>query len=247
MASNIFDIAGSGIKTLQSTFNQVASTTSDSQKSGQSAFASELNNAMSAQNPTKSYENGLGGSQPVGSKYWGDNPMPSSYVTELSNLDASTANAIKQAKSLVSESNARNGYDDASSNLMQSLQSGGGLAVQTAASLLGVNMTADYGHLGIRGFASSDTSSGLAPAADSAKSLSAPASNTTAHAASAPVSDADVKTWLANHKNATDRQIAAAMDQYGVMSEQVARTTGMSVTEIQSRYDGANNPIIAKS
>ena len=53
------------------------------------------------------------------------------------------------------------------------------------------------------------------------------------------VSDQEVSAWLAANPLATDAQIAAAMDQYGVSSAQMARVTGLSVPVVERRKAAA--------
>ena len=53
------------------------------------------------------------------------------------------------------------------------------------------------------------------------------------------VSDQEVSAWLAANPFATDAQIAAAMDQYGVSSAQLARVTGLSVPMVEQRKAAA--------
>lgn len=53
------------------------------------------------------------------------------------------------------------------------------------------------------------------------------------------VSDADVSAWLKANPNASDAAIRAAMDQYGVGVDQMARVTGLGSGVVQSRYDAA--------
>lgn len=57
-----------------------------------------------------------------------------------------------------------------------------------------------------------------------------------------PITDAQVQGWLGANQGATDRQVAAAMDQYGVGVEQMARAAGLSRDEVQRRYNGAVGP-----
>ena len=53
------------------------------------------------------------------------------------------------------------------------------------------------------------------------------------------VSDQEVSAWLAANPFATNAQIAAAMDQYGVSSAQLARVTGLSVPMVEQRKAAA--------
>ena len=48
-----------------------------------------------------------------------------------------------------------------------------------------------------------------------------------------------IQTFLADNPGLTDAQIVAAMDQYGVSPAQMAEATGLSTSEVQSRYDAA--------
>jgi hypothetical protein len=58
------------------------------------------------------------------------------------------------------------------------------------------------------------------------------------------VSDQDVQNWFATNAGATDAQIAAAMQQYNVAPEQVARVTGVGMPEVQQRFETAIAPQI---
>jgi hypothetical protein len=58
------------------------------------------------------------------------------------------------------------------------------------------------------------------------------------------VSDQDVQNWFATNTGATDAQIAAAMQQYNVAPEQVARVTGVGMPEVQQRFETAIAPQI---
>jgi hypothetical protein len=58
------------------------------------------------------------------------------------------------------------------------------------------------------------------------------------------VSDQDVQNWFATNAGATDAQIAAAMQQYKVAPEQVARVTGVGMPEVQQRFETAIAPQI---
>lgn len=48
-----------------------------------------------------------------------------------------------------------------------------------------------------------------------------------------------IQTFLADNPGLTDAQIVAAMDQYRVSPAQMAEATGLSTSEVQSRYDAA--------
>jgi hypothetical protein len=56
------------------------------------------------------------------------------------------------------------------------------------------------------------------------------------------VSDAEVRAWLQANPGANDAQIAAAMQQYGVSTDQMARVTGIAPATIQQRFDAAVAP-----
>jgi hypothetical protein len=58
------------------------------------------------------------------------------------------------------------------------------------------------------------------------------------------VSDQDVQNWFATNTGANDAQIAAAMQQFNVAPEQVARVTGVGMPEVQQRYETAIAPQI---
>jgi len=49
----------------------------------------------------------------------------------------------------------------------------------------------------------------------------------------------EIQTFLQSNPGLTDAQIAAAMDQYGVTPAQMAVATGVSVNEVQGRYEAA--------
>lgn len=53
------------------------------------------------------------------------------------------------------------------------------------------------------------------------------------------VLDTDVQSWLGANPGASDRDIRAAMDQYGVGADQMARVTGLPMDQIQQRYNAA--------
>jgi hypothetical protein len=54
----------------------------------------------------------------------------------------------------------------------------------------------------------------------------------------------EVGMWLRANPTATDYDIKLAMDQHGVTADQVARATGLPVTEIQRRYNDAKPPVV---
>lgn len=58
-------------------------------------------------------------------------------------------------------------------------------------------------------------------------------------AAPAPVSNNQITDWLGQNAGASDAQIRAAMQQYGVSTGQLAGATGMNQSEVQRRYDAA--------
>jgi hypothetical protein len=51
----------------------------------------------------------------------------------------------------------------------------------------------------------------------------------------------DITNWLGQHPGATDPQIAAAMQQYGITTGQMAGATGMDMAQVQQRYNAATN------
>jgi hypothetical protein len=53
------------------------------------------------------------------------------------------------------------------------------------------------------------------------------------------VSDQAVQNWFATNAGADDAKIAAAMQQFNVAPEQVARVTGVGMPEVQQRYEAA--------
>jgi hypothetical protein len=53
------------------------------------------------------------------------------------------------------------------------------------------------------------------------------------------VSDQEITGWLSKNAGADDKTIAAAMNQYGVTTDQMARATNMKVGDVQARYDAA--------
>jgi hypothetical protein len=54
----------------------------------------------------------------------------------------------------------------------------------------------------------------------------------------------EVGMWLRANPTATDYDIKLAMDQHGVTVDQVAKATGLSVAEIQQRYNDAKAPVV---
>lgn len=58
------------------------------------------------------------------------------------------------------------------------------------------------------------------------------------------VSDQQVKDWLAANPSASDTQISAAMQQYGVSPTQMAQVTGIDPAQVQQRYETAIAPQI---
>jgi hypothetical protein len=54
----------------------------------------------------------------------------------------------------------------------------------------------------------------------------------------------EVGMWLRANPTATDYDIKLAMDQHGVTADQVAKATGLSVAEIQQRYNDAKAPVV---
>lgn len=53
------------------------------------------------------------------------------------------------------------------------------------------------------------------------------------------VDDATIQAWLQQNAGASDADIRAAMDQYGVDTSQMARATGMDYATMQGRYEAA--------
>jgi hypothetical protein len=53
------------------------------------------------------------------------------------------------------------------------------------------------------------------------------------------VSDQAVTSWLQSNPGASDATIAAAMNQFGVTPDQMARVTGLDTGAVQARYDAA--------
>ena len=111
------------------------------------------------QGPNSQYLTGYGGWQPEGSKYAGDNPMPLEYMQQLPKLDQSSANAVNTALQQAIAQARANGYDPEKSWQVNTLRGyfsdnpqARAEAMQQAAGMLGANLTADYGHLGVRGY-----------------------------------------------------------------------------------------------
>lgn len=111
------------------------------------------------QGPNSQYLTGYGGWQPEGSKYAGDNPMPLDYMQQLPTLDKSSANAVNTALQQAIAQARANGYDPEKSWQVNTLRGyfsdnhqARAEAMQQAAGMLGANLTADYGHLGVRGY-----------------------------------------------------------------------------------------------
>lgn len=111
------------------------------------------------QGPNSQYLTGYGGWQPEGSKYAGDNPMPLEYMQQLPKLDQSSANAVNTALQQAIAQARANGYDPEKSWRVNTLRGyfsdnpqARAEAMQQAAGMLGANLTADYGHLGVRGY-----------------------------------------------------------------------------------------------
>ena len=50
------------------------------------------------------------------------------------------------------------------------------------------------------------------------------------------VSNQDVYNWLINNQEASDADIASAMDQYKVSPAQLAEVTGMNIDDVNTRY-----------
>ena len=63
-----------------------------------------------------------------------------------------------------------------------------------------------------------------------------------AHYANGGYSDQQVNDYLLANPGMTDQQIAAAMNQFGVDTSQMARATGLDLGSVQSRYDAATAP-----
>jgi DNA-binding transcriptional regulator YiaG len=61
------------------------------------------------------------------------------------------------------------------------------------------------------------------------------------------VSDSDVKNYLAANPGLTDQQIAAKMTEFNVSPSQMAQVTGISVADVQARFDAATKPAPAAS
>lgn len=56
------------------------------------------------------------------------------------------------------------------------------------------------------------------------------------------VSDQDVSAWFRENPNASDVDIASAMQQYGVTPEQISKATGVNTQDVQSRFSVASDP-----
>ncbi len=56
------------------------------------------------------------------------------------------------------------------------------------------------------------------------------------------VSNEAVRDYLAANANLSDKQIASAMQQYGVSTSQMAEVTGLNLADVQARYDAATRP-----
>ena len=68
-----------------------------------------------------------------------------------------------------------------------------------------------------------------------------------AHYANGGYSDKEVNDYLLANPGMTDQQIAAAMNQFGVDTSQMARATGLDLGSVQSRYDAATAPASSAS
>ena len=58
-----------------------------------------------------------------------------------------------------------------------------------------------------------------------------------------PLSDTDVRQYLADRPGYTDAQIAADMIQFGVGPDQISRVTGLPLTDVQARYNAVLGPL----
>lgn len=56
------------------------------------------------------------------------------------------------------------------------------------------------------------------------------------------VTNQEITNWLAANPNASDKLIRAAMDEYGVSTNQMASATGLGLDAVQRRYDAAGAP-----
>lgn len=72
-----------------------------------------------------------------------------------------------------------------------------------------------------------------------------PGYNSGAPVGNGQVSDDQIRQWLASHQGASDAQIAQVMDSYGVTPQRLAQVTGMSSSDITSRYNTAEGTIHA--
>lgn len=68
-----------------------------------------------------------------------------------------------------------------------------------------------------------------------------------AHYANGGYTDQQVNEYLLANPGMTDQQIAAAMNQFGVDTSQMARATGLDLGSVQSRYDAATAPASSAS
>jgi uncharacterized protein YneF (UPF0154 family) len=62
-----------------------------------------------------------------------------------------------------------------------------------------------------------------------------------AGASAGGVTSDQINGWLQSHPGATDQQIAAAMQQYGVTPQQMSAATGLGLNNVQARYNAATN------
>lgn len=105
------------------------------------------------QGPNTAYDSGWGGWQPEGSKYWGDNPMPTEYQALIPSLQKNNQDALTAALNIAIDFNKTNGYDPEDSWWVNRIRGGD---LRAAVSLLkgqgfDVNETYDYGFPAIRG------------------------------------------------------------------------------------------------
>ena len=61
------------------------------------------------------------------------------------------------------------------------------------------------------------------------------------------VTNDQINAWLQSNAGASDADIAAAMNQYGVTTEQMAQATGLGQDVVQSRYNAALAPLNAQN
>jgi hypothetical protein len=67
---------------------------------------------------------------------------------------------------------------------------------------------------------------------------------TTNTAAKAPTyTSADINAWFRNNPGASDAQVVAAMKQFGISTKQISDATGISLKEIDTRYNNVLNPV----